>query len=384
MMTATGDIDGCNEGKATAELVAKTTGPVATVGDNGYPEADAESFARCYDPAWGALKGRTRPVPGNHEYDVSKAAPYFEYFGAAAGELGRGWYSYDVGSWHVVALNSNCDAVDCDEQTTWLERDLSDHPSACIAAYWHHPRFTSGTSGGDKRGRRVLEGAVRPRSHPCARRARPHLRTFRPSGPVRRRRPGAGDTAVHRRDGRRHAQRLRRHRPPQRGPEQPGLWGARADLAARELRLAVRARRGRELHRFGKRHLPGHRPRPVCPAHDRGAGPAGARSACRGPRADTTKAVCSGAEGPARRPAGSEARSPPTSSGVSRPGRRARDRPRPRLHRRRLPRSRRQRRPRRRASRPALPSPTRPRPANPPPTRRPRRNRTARRPTPIR
>jgi acid phosphatase type 7 len=150
ILLATGDIDGCrSEGEATAQLVAKMAGPVATVGDNGYPEADAESFSRCYDPAWGFLKDRTRPIPGNHEYDVSKAAPYFEYFGAAAGEPGRGWYSYDVGSWHVVALNSNCDAVDCEEQTSWLERDLSDHPSACIAAYWHHPRFTSGTSGGD-------------------------------------------------------------------------------------------------------------------------------------------------------------------------------------------------------------------------------------------
>ena len=150
MLIATGDIDGCrSEGQATAQLVAKTAGPVATVGDNGYPEADAEAFSRCYDPAWGFLKARTRPVPGNHEYDESKAAPYFEYFGAAAGDPGRGWYSYDVGSWHVVALNSNCDAVDCDDQTEWLGRDLNDHPSACIAAYWHHPRFTSGTSGGD-------------------------------------------------------------------------------------------------------------------------------------------------------------------------------------------------------------------------------------------
>ena len=149
LMTATGDIDGCRKGEDTAELVAKTAGPVVTVGDNGYPEADSDAFSRCYDPTWGVLKDRTRPVPGNHDYDASKAAPYFEYFGAAAGEPGRGWYSYDAGSWHVVALNSNCDDVDCDEQATWLERDLKDHPSACILAYWHHPRFTSGTSGGD-------------------------------------------------------------------------------------------------------------------------------------------------------------------------------------------------------------------------------------------
>jgi hypothetical protein len=149
VMTATGDIDGCQEGEDTAELAAKTAGPVVTVGDNGYPEADADAFSRCYNPTWGLLKDRTHPVPGNHDYDASNAEPYFEYFGAAAGQPGRGWYSFEAGSWHVVALNSNCDRVDCDEQATWLERDLKDHPSACTLAYWHHPRFTSGTSGGD-------------------------------------------------------------------------------------------------------------------------------------------------------------------------------------------------------------------------------------------
>lgn len=149
VLLVTGDIDGCNEGEDTAELVTKIPGPVATVGDNAYPGGTAEDFARCYDPTWGKLKDRTRPVPGNHDYDVSKARPYYEYFGAAAGDPATGWYSYDLGTWHVVALNSNCDAVDCEAQTKWLESDLAAHPTPCIAAYWHHPRFTSGTSGGD-------------------------------------------------------------------------------------------------------------------------------------------------------------------------------------------------------------------------------------------
>ena len=148
--TVTGDIDGCAKGEDTAELVAKTAGPIATVGDNAYPEATTEALKRCYEPSWGRFKDRTRPVPGNHDYEASKATPYFEYFGASAGEPGRGWYSYDVGAWHVVALNSNCDAVDCGQESTWLETDLRAHPSACIAAYWHHPRFSSGTSGGDE------------------------------------------------------------------------------------------------------------------------------------------------------------------------------------------------------------------------------------------
>jgi len=149
VLTAAGDIDGCHAGEDTAEIVANTTGPVATIGDYAYPEGTADAIRRCYDPTWGALKDRTRPVPGNHDYDVPKAAPYYQYFGAAAGDPGRGWYSYDVGSWRVVALNSNCDAVDCGDEATWLDSDLSAHPAACILAYWHHPRFTSGTSGGD-------------------------------------------------------------------------------------------------------------------------------------------------------------------------------------------------------------------------------------------
>ena len=149
VLTVTGDIDGCAKGEDTAEVAAKIAGPIATVGDNAYPEATADALRRCYGTTWGPLKDRTHPVAGNHDYDVSKAGPYYDYFGAAAGDPGRGWYSYDVGAWHVVALNSNCDNVDCDQESRWLETDLQAHPTPCILAYWHHPRFTSGTSGGD-------------------------------------------------------------------------------------------------------------------------------------------------------------------------------------------------------------------------------------------
>jgi hypothetical protein len=157
VLIVTGDIDGCHEGEDTAELVAKVPGPIATVGDNAYPAGSASDFARCYAPTWGALKDRTKPVPGNHDYDASKAEPYYEYFGAAAGDPTTGWYSYDVGAWHVVALNSNCSDVDCSKETEWLEADLAAHPSACTMAYWHHPRFTSGTSGGNDEVKRFWE-----------------------------------------------------------------------------------------------------------------------------------------------------------------------------------------------------------------------------------
>ena len=149
VFSAAGDIDGCHQGKDTADLVERTAGPVATIGDNAYPDGSAGDYSKCYAPSWGEFKDRTHPVPGNHDYDASQATPYYQYFGAAAGTPGSGWYSYDVGSWHLVALNSNCDNVDCGKESTWLDGDLAAHPSACVLAYWHHPRFTSGTSGGD-------------------------------------------------------------------------------------------------------------------------------------------------------------------------------------------------------------------------------------------
>jgi len=150
VFTAAGDIDGCaGAGADTARIVKGTTGPVATIGDNAYPDGSAGDYSKCYDPTWGAFKDRTHPVPGNHDYDASRATPYYQYFGAAAGQPGSGWYSYDVGAWHVVALNSNCTDVNCSKETDWLDGDLTAHPSACLLAYWHHPRFSSGTSGGD-------------------------------------------------------------------------------------------------------------------------------------------------------------------------------------------------------------------------------------------
>ena len=149
LLSAAGDIDGCAAGEDTAALIKKVAGPVATIGDNAYPEGSASDYSRCYAPSWGTFKDRTHPVPGNHDYDASRATPYYQYFGGAAGEAGSGWYSYDLGAWHVVALNSNCGNVDCTKQTNWLDADLAAHPSACILAYWHHPRFSSGTSGGD-------------------------------------------------------------------------------------------------------------------------------------------------------------------------------------------------------------------------------------------
>src|SRR5918993_625373 len=128
----------------------------STEGDEAYPRGSAANFEECYGPSWGRFKGRTKPVPGNHEYYTEGARDYFEYFGQAAGDPEGGYYSYEVGSWHVVALNSNCEEVRCgpgSPQTRWLEEDLAANDEArCTLAYMHHPRFSSGEKHGSTGG----------------------------------------------------------------------------------------------------------------------------------------------------------------------------------------------------------------------------------------
>ena len=153
---AAGDIAMCTyqDDEATAELLNLSAGPILTLGDTAYPEGSEEDFAECYDPTWGEQKARTRPVPGNHDYDTENAAPYFATFGPAAGPPDRGYYSFDLAGWHIVALNSNCDHVpggcsDGSPQLEWLREDLAQNQTPCTLAYWHHARFSSGFHGTD-------------------------------------------------------------------------------------------------------------------------------------------------------------------------------------------------------------------------------------------
>jgi hypothetical protein len=127
---------------------------VATLGDNQYDDASLAQFDASFDPTWGRLKPEIHPAIGNHEIEVDPgAAGYYQYFGAAAGEPTKGWYSYDVGGWHVVVLNGNCLAVGgCDAaspEMQWLAADLAAHPTLCTLAYWHQPRWSSGEHGNE-------------------------------------------------------------------------------------------------------------------------------------------------------------------------------------------------------------------------------------------
>jgi 3',5'-cyclic AMP phosphodiesterase CpdA len=142
--------------KATADLIEQIDVlAVLPLGDTQYSRGAFAAFQKSYAPTWGRLKKISHPVPGNHEYETEGAAGYYQYFGAAAGDPKKGYYSVDLGNWHLIALNSNCESVGgCEAgspQEQWLKNDLATHPKACTLAYWHHPRYSSGFHGSDAR-----------------------------------------------------------------------------------------------------------------------------------------------------------------------------------------------------------------------------------------
>ena len=143
----------CRQKATSDRLVAADLAAVLPLGDIQYDSASAADLNAVYNPTWGRLKSISHPVLGNHE---GGGKDYFDYFNGAgksngpAGRRGKGWYSFDVGAWHIVALNSNCDRVGCtagSEQEKWLRADLAAHPTKCTLAYWHHPRYSSGHDG---------------------------------------------------------------------------------------------------------------------------------------------------------------------------------------------------------------------------------------------
>lgn len=157
-----GDISICGgsaNGEQTAKVLdgifangANASGVVYTLGDNAYNDGLLSEYQTCYGPTWGRHKARTRPSPGNHERDISSAGGYFQYYGAAAGDASRGaYYSYDLGKWHVVSLDSFGEPISAGSaQEQWLRADLAAHPSQCTLAYFHAPRFNSGSSHGSQ------------------------------------------------------------------------------------------------------------------------------------------------------------------------------------------------------------------------------------------
>lgn len=158
-IVAAGDIADCRHVAAefsgaarTAALVSAKDAAVLTIGDNTYPVGAHAEFTDCFDATWGRFGSRLRPSPGNHDYQTPGAAGYYAYFGDRAGPGKRGYYSFDVGGWHIVSLNSAIDAKVGSAQYRWLLADLeSSSGTLCALAYWHHPVFSSGPHGSDPR-----------------------------------------------------------------------------------------------------------------------------------------------------------------------------------------------------------------------------------------
>jgi acid phosphatase type 7 len=146
VIAAAGDIAGGGSGdEATARLLdAIAPTAVLTTGDNAYPDGTLAEFNTYYHPTWGRHRSITRPTPGNHDYHTSGASGYFDYFGSRAGERGKGYYSYNLGAWHLIALNSEIGHDGGSAQVAWLKADLASSRVKCTLAYWHKPRFTAG------------------------------------------------------------------------------------------------------------------------------------------------------------------------------------------------------------------------------------------------
>lgn len=159
VFVGSGDIGWCGSAgpEATARLLDQFAGTVFTTGDNAYPSGSLSDFENCYAPSWGRHLARTRPSPGNHDYETPGAEGYYRYFGSMAGAAGVGYYSFDLGEWHIVSLNSNVPMEAGSSQEQWLKADLRSSAKPCTLAYWHHPLFSSGPHGNDARSRDIWE-----------------------------------------------------------------------------------------------------------------------------------------------------------------------------------------------------------------------------------
>jgi len=153
VLVGAGDISTCsnNNDEATAKLLDGISGTVFTAGDNAYDSGTITEYTNCYDPTWGRHKARTKPSPGNHEYQTSGASGYFQYFNNVSP-----YYAYNLGAWRIYALNSQIDVSSSSAQATWLQSDLAANPKLCVLAYWHEPRWSSGSEHGSNSGLQAI------------------------------------------------------------------------------------------------------------------------------------------------------------------------------------------------------------------------------------
>jgi acid phosphatase type 7 len=163
VLVGAGKIASCSSSgdAATSKLLDSIPGTVFTAGDNAYADGTPAEYNDCYNPTWGRHKARTKPTPGQHDYNTPGASGYFGYFGAAAGDPSKGYYSYDLGEWHVIALNTQCAQVGgcgaTSPMLSWLKQDLAANSSTCTLAYFHHSLFSSGSHGNQTKVRPIWD-----------------------------------------------------------------------------------------------------------------------------------------------------------------------------------------------------------------------------------
>ena len=154
VLVGAGDIVQCDQvefqqAQATASLIDSIPGTVFAVGDLVYPDPSGDYFAKCWAPTWGRFRDRMIPTAGNHEYNMPGAPEYYSYFGPAAADPLKGYYSFNLGTWHVVVLNAECSKVGgctpTSPEGTWLQSDLAANPTMCTLALWHEPLYASDT-----------------------------------------------------------------------------------------------------------------------------------------------------------------------------------------------------------------------------------------------
>ncbi len=142
----------CKQKQVAGAITRAKPDSVWLLGDIQYLNGELSQFRAKFGKDFAALRNRWRPAPGNHEYATTNASGYYQFFGKAAGPYQRGFYSFDIGKWHVVSLNANCDKIDCSNtsfQAKWLRNDLKKNSKRCTAAYWHQPLFSSGKEHGN-------------------------------------------------------------------------------------------------------------------------------------------------------------------------------------------------------------------------------------------
>ena len=225
-------------------------------GDNAYENGTFAEYNECYGPSWGRHKARTGPCPATTSTTRAGAAGYYRYFGAAAGDPDEGWYAYDLGSWRIYALNSNCEAIGgCgpgSAQEQWLRADLAANPTGVRRRVLAPPSVQLERARQQLRRAGPLAGAVRRERGADPRRPRPHLRAIRAADGRRARRPGARDRVVRRRapagDGCTSSHTIRANSLVR---ETGDTRRAEADALGRVLRVRVRAGGRQDLHRLG-------------------------------------------------------------------------------------------------------------------------------------